>query len=62
VDVPTLILHGDADQIVPIEDSALLTHKLIKHSQLKIYKSAPHGMCSTIKDKVNKDLLQFFKE
>lgn len=61
VNVPTLILHGDADQIVPIEDSALLTHKLIKNSQLKIYKGAPHGMCSTLKDRVNKDLLAFFK-
>lgn len=62
VDVPTLILHGDADQIVPIEDSALLTHQLIKNSQLKVYKGASHGMCSTLKDKVNKDLLEFFKE
>lgn len=62
VNVPTLILHGDADQIVPIEDSALLTHKLIKNSQLKIYKGAPHGMCSTLKDKVSKELLEFFKE
>lgn len=62
VDVPTLILHGDADQLVPIEDSAILTHKLIKNSQLKIYEGAPHGMCSTLKDKVNKDLLEFFKE
>lgn len=62
VDVPTLILHGDADQLVPIEDSAILTHKRIKNSQLKIYEGAPHGMCSTLKDKVNKDLLEFFKE
>ena len=62
INVPTLILHGDADQIVPIEDSALLTHKLIKNSQLKVYKGAPHGMCSTLKDQVNKDLLEFFKE
>lgn len=62
IDVPTLILHGDADQIVPIEDSALLTHKLIKNSQLKVYKGAPHGMCSTLKEQVNKDLLKFFKE
>lgn len=59
-DVPTLILHGDADQIVPIDDSALLAHKLIKNSELKVYKGAPHGMCSTLKDKVNKDLLAFF--
>lgn len=62
VNVPTLILHGDVDQIVPIEDSALLTHKLIKNSQLKVYKRAPHGMWSTLKDRVNKDLLDFFKK
>jgi non-heme chloroperoxidase len=62
VNVPTLILHGDADQIVPIKNSALITHKIIKNSQLKVYKGAPHGMCSTHKDKVNKDLLKFFQE
>jgi non-heme chloroperoxidase len=60
-DVPTLILHGDDDQIVPIKDSALLNHKLIKNSQLKIYKGAPHGMCSTLKNQVNSDLLAFFR-
>jgi len=59
IDKPTLILHGDDDQIVPIEDSALLSSKLIQNAQLKIYKGAPHGMCSTLKDRVNQDLLQF---
>ena len=47
-DVPTLILHGDDDQIVPIADSALLSSKLIKKATLKIYKGAPHGMCTTL--------------
>src|SRR6202011_1146713 len=60
-DVPTLILHGDDDQIVPIGASALLSSKLIKNAQLKVYKGAPHGMCSTEKDKVNADLLAFIK-
>ena len=58
-DVPTLILHGDADQIVPIEDSSMLSVKLIKNAELKIYKGAPHGMCSTHKDQVNQDLFAF---
>ena len=59
IDVPTLILHGDDDQIVPIADSAMLSAKLIKDVELKIYKGAPHGMCTTEKDKVNQDLLAF---
>src|SRR3954454_1979206 len=58
-DVPTLILHGDDDQIVPIGASALLSSKLVKGSTLKIYPGAPHGMCSTLKDQVNADLLAF---
>jgi non-heme chloroperoxidase len=61
LDVPTLILHGDDDQIVPIGASALLSSMLIKKATLKIYRGAPHGMCSTIKDHVNEDLLAFFK-
>src|SRR6266498_521863 len=61
-DVPTLILHGDDDQIVPIADSALLSSKIIKGATLKIYKGAPHGMPSTLKDQINADLLAFFKE
>jgi non-heme chloroperoxidase len=60
-DVPTLILHGDDDQIVPIADSALLSSKLVKNANLKVYEGAPHGMCTTLKDRVNEDLLAFFK-
>jgi non-heme chloroperoxidase len=60
-DVPTLILHGDDDQIVPIEDSALLSAKIVKGATLKIYKGASHGMCTTHKDQVNADLLAFLK-
>jgi non-heme chloroperoxidase len=62
IDVPTLILHGDADQIVPIEASALLSAKLIKNSTLKVYPGAPHGMCTTLADKVNADILGFLKK
>ena len=61
IDVPTLIIHGDDDQIVPIGASAMLSSKLIKNSRVEIYKGAPHGLCSTLKDKVNADLLSFFK-
>ncbi len=60
-DVPTLILHGDDDQVVPIGASALLSSKLVKNSILKIHKGAPHGMAWTIKDQINADLLEFFK-
>jgi len=59
VDVPTLIIHGDDDQIVPIGASALLSARLISHSQLKVYDGAPHGLPSTHKDRVNADLLAF---
>jgi non-heme chloroperoxidase len=61
IDVPTLILHGDDDQIVPIANAALLSAKLIKDATLKVYKGAPHGMCTTVKDQVNADLLAFIK-
>jgi non-heme chloroperoxidase len=61
MDVPTLFLHGDDDQIVPIADSAMLAVKLVKNGTLKVYKGAPHGMCTTHKDQVNADLLAFFK-
>ena len=57
--MPTLILHGDDDQIVPIGASALLSSKIVKGSALKIYPGAPHGLCSTHKDAVNADLLAF---
>jgi non-heme chloroperoxidase len=62
IDVPTLILHGDADQIVPIQAAALLSSKLVKNSTLKIYPGAPHGMCTTLADKVNAELLGFLKQ
>jgi non-heme chloroperoxidase len=61
-DVPTLILHGDDDQIVPIGASALLSSKLVKGAILKVYTGAPHGMCSTLKDRVNEELLAFIGE
>jgi non-heme chloroperoxidase len=59
--VPTLILHGDGDQIVPIGASALLSSKIVRGSTLKIYPNAPHGLCSTHKEQVNADLSAFFK-
>lgn len=61
VDVPTLILHGDDDQIVPIGASAMLSSKLVKNATLKVYEGAPHGMCTTLKDRVNADLLAFLR-
>jgi non-heme chloroperoxidase len=60
-DVPTLIIHGDDDQIVPIGISALTAHKLVRGSRLEIYKGAPHGLATTHKDKLNADLLAFIK-
>jgi non-heme chloroperoxidase len=61
-DVPTLILHGDDDQIVPIAVSALRSSKIVKGATLKVYPGLPHGMCSTHKDQINTDLLAFFGE
>ena len=60
-DVPTLIVHGDDDQIVPIDDSARLSSKLIPNATLKIYPGAPHGLTTTNKDQFNADLLAFLK-
>ena len=60
-DVPTLILHGDDDQIVPIGAAAMLSSKLVKGAELVVYPGAPHGMCSTLKDQVNAELIGFFK-
>jgi non-heme chloroperoxidase len=60
-DVPTFIMHGDDDQIVPIVSAALLSSKIVKNATLKVYPGFPHGMCSTQKDVVNEDLLAFFK-
>jgi non-heme chloroperoxidase len=61
IDVPTLILHGDDDQIVPVGASARLSSRIVKGATLKIYPGAPHGICSTHKKLVNEDLLAFFK-
>ena len=58
-DIPTLVLHGEDDQIVPIAASALLSSKLIKGAKLQVYQGAPHGMCTTLKDRVNAELLAF---
>ena len=60
-DLPTLVIHGDDDQIVPINDSALLTAKLVKGASLKVYPGAPHGLPTTHKDKLSSDLLAFIK-
>jgi non-heme chloroperoxidase len=59
IDVPTLILHGDDDQIVPIGAAAMLSSKLIRRSTLKVYKGLSHGMCQTNKEQINADLLAF---
>jgi non-heme chloroperoxidase len=61
-DVPTLIIHGDDDQIVPIGASAMLSSKLIKNSKLKIYPGGTHSLGDTSKDQLNSDLLAFLKE
>src|SRR5271169_165677 len=60
-DVPTLILHGDDDQIVPIVASAMLSSKLVKGATLKVIPGAPHGMCSILKDQINAELLKFLQ-
>lgn len=59
IDVPTLVMHGDDDQIVPIEDSALLAVKLLRHGALKVYEGFGHGMCTINADVINADLLAF---
>ena len=60
-DLPTLILHGDDDQIVPIAGSAMLSSKLVRGATLKVYPGLPHGMCTTNHEIVNADLLKFFR-
>lgn len=61
IDVPTFVMHGDDDQIVPIADSAMLSVKLLKNGVLKVYERFPHGMCTTHADTINPDLLAFFQ-
>ena len=61
IDVPTLIVHGDDDQIVPIDAAGRASAKLIKHATLKVYPGAPHGLADTHKDRLNEDLLGFLR-
>lgn len=61
IDVPTLVMHGDDDQIVPYKDAALLAVKLLKYGTLKIYPGFPHGMLTTHADVINQDLLAFIR-
>ena len=61
-DVPTLIMHGDDDQVVPIAITSLVSSKMVKGATLKVYPGLPHGMCSTHKDLINADLLEFIKK
>ena len=61
IDVPTLVMHGDDDQIVPFADSAPLSSKLLKRGKLKVYEKFPHGMCTTYAEAINADLLDFVR-
>ncbi len=62
ISVPTLVMHGDDDQVVPIADSAPLSAKLLQNAELKIYKGFPHGMATVQADIINADLLEFIKK
>jgi non-heme chloroperoxidase len=61
INAPTLVMHGDDDQIVPIGASAMLSSKLLENATLRVYKGFPHGMCTTHADVINRDLLEFFR-
>ena len=61
IDVPTLVMHGDDDQIVPFAISGALTAQLVPNAQLKVYPGYPHGMCTTQAEEINADLLDFLK-
>jgi non-heme chloroperoxidase len=61
IDVPTLVIHGDDDQIVPIADAGLLTAKLVKGAKLVVIAGGPHGVCSTMKDRISEELLTFIR-
>jgi non-heme chloroperoxidase len=61
IDVPTFVMHGDDDQVVPIDDSARRSVKLLKNGTLKVYEKLPHGMCTTHSDVINPDLLAFIR-
>jgi non-heme chloroperoxidase len=61
IDIPVLVLHGDADQIVPIDAAGRASAKILKNATLKVYPGFPHGMCTTNPKEINADLLAFFK-
>jgi non-heme chloroperoxidase len=61
IDVPTLVIHGDADQIVPIDNSGRLSVKLVRNGTLKVIPGAPHGLCTTHAELVNEALLEFLR-
>jgi len=61
MNIPTLVIQGDDDQIVPFANAGTLQAKLLPNATLKVYKGAPHGLCTTMKDQVNEDLLAFIK-
>ena len=61
IDVPTLIIHGDDDQIVPIDSAGRMSAKIIKDATLKVYPGAPHGLAVTHQDQLNADLLAFIR-
>ena len=61
IDIPVLVLHGDDDQIVPIDAAGRMSAKIIKNATLKVYPGFPHGMCTTQADTINADLLAFIK-
>ena len=62
IDVPTLVMHGDDDQIVPIANSALLSVKLLRNGTLRVYEQFPHGMCTTHAERINADLVAFIED
>jgi non-heme chloroperoxidase len=62
IDIPVLLLHGDDDQIVPIDDSAKKSARLLKKGALKVIPGGPHGMCTTLADQINNDLLSFIQD
>jgi non-heme chloroperoxidase len=62
IDVPTLFIHGSDDQIVPLSGSALLASKIVRRSTLRVVDGAPHGICTTMKELINQELLAFFRQ
>jgi non-heme chloroperoxidase len=61
IDVPTLVIHGDDDQIVPMADAGVLTAKIVKGAKLVVIPGGPHGLCTTMKDRINEELLGFIR-